>query len=140
MKELSKKLEDVVQASGYQCIRVKDYYDFSQKLRCMGGTYKGFVITEEPERFCMLYIDSLEMDKEATVKSMKLQQYTIKLTPEDQVYLHNTPQEYIKKFTDYTTLGFYLRASKEYEKFYEEKEEYENQSFFTKLINLFKKS
>ena len=45
MKELLKKLEDVVQESGHQCIRIKDYYDFSQKLNCMGGYYKGFVMT-----------------------------------------------------------------------------------------------
>ena len=29
MKELLKKLEDVIQENGYQCIRIKDYYDFS---------------------------------------------------------------------------------------------------------------
>lgn len=140
MKELLKKLEDVVQESGYQCIRVKDYYDFSQKLVCMGGSYKGFVITEEANRMCMLYIDSLEMEVEAYKKSREFWQYKITVLPEDEVYISNTPEEYFKKFTDYKTLGFYLRATKEYNKFYDEKEELENQSFFTKLKNLFKRN
>ena len=137
MKELFKKLEDVIQESGYQCIRIKDYYDFSQKLNCMGGEYKGFVMTEELDKFCMLYIDTVEMAKEAYKKSFELSKFKISISPENKVYASNMPQEYIRKFTDYTTLGFYLRASKEYNKFYLEKEEQENRSFFSRLKDVF---
>ncbi len=138
MKELFIKLEDVIQESGYQCIRIKDYYDFTQKINCMGGEYKGFVMVEEPERFCMLYIDTVEMAKEAERKSLDLSRLMMTISPENRVYLSNMPQEYIKKYTDYTTLGFYLRAKKEYDKFYYEKEK--NSSFFAKLKGLFKNS
>lgn len=137
MKELLKKLEDVIQESGYQCIRIKDYYDFSQKLNCMGGEYKGFVMTEELNKFCMLYIDTVEMSKEAEKKSFELSRYKISISPENKVFLSNMPQEYIRKFTDYTTLGFYLKASKEFEKFYSEKEELENRSFLARLKDVF---
>ena len=116
MKELLKKLEDVVQESGYQCIRIKDYYDFSQKLNCMGGEYKGFVMTDEPEKFCMLYIDTVEMEKEADRKYNEISRLKINISPENKVYVSNMPQEYVKKITDYTTLGFYLRATKEYQR------------------------
>lgn len=136
MKELFKRLEDVIQESGYQCIRIKDYYDFSQKLNCMGGVYKGFVMTEEINNFCMLYIDTLQMEKEAEEKSIKLSQLRGTISPENKVYLSNMPQEYIKKYTDYTTLGFYLRATKEYNRFYYEKDK--KKSFLTKLKELFK--
>lgn len=136
MKELFKRLEDVVQESGHQCIRIKDYYDFSQKLICMGGVYKGFVMTEELNNFCMLYIDTLQMEKEADEKSRKLSQLRGTISPENKVYLSNMPQEYVKKYTDYTTLGFYLRATKEYNRFYYEKEQ--KKSFITKLKELFK--
>ena len=138
MKELLKKLEDVIQESGHQCIRIKDYYDFSQKLNCMGGYYKGFVMTEELDRFCMLYIDTVEMEKVAEKRSYEISQCRINITPENKVYVSNMPQEYVKKFTDYTTLGFYLRATKEFNKYFEEKEERENESIFSKLKKLFK--
>ena len=135
MKELLKKLEDVIQESGYQCIRIKDYYDFSQKLNCMGGEYKGFVMTEEPEKLCMLYIDTVEMEKEADRKYSEISRLKINISPENKVYVSNSPQEYVRKFTDYTTLGFYLRATKEYNEFYYEK----NKSLFRRIMEIFKK-
>lgn len=139
MKELLKKLEDVVQESGYQCIRIKDYYDFSQKLNCMGGEYKGFVMTDEPEKLCMLYIDTVEMEKEADKKYNEISRLKINISPENKVYVSNMPQEYVKKITDYTTLGFYLRATKEFNRFYYEKEAKENRSIFSKIKDIFKK-
>ena len=59
------------------------------------------------------------------------------ISPENRVYLSNMPQEYVKKFTDYTTLKFYLRASKEFNKFYYEKEK--NKSIIEKLKEWFRK-
>lgn len=135
MKELLKKLEDVIQENGYQCIRIKDYYDFSQKLNCMGWEYKGFVMTEEPEKLCMLYIDTVEMEKEADRKYSEISRLKINISPENKVYVSNSPQEYVRKFTDYTTLGFYLRATKEYNEFYYEK----NKSLFRRIMEIFKK-
>ena len=137
MKELLKKLEDLIQESGYQCIRIKDYYDFSQKLNCMGGEYKGFVMTEELNRFCMLYIDTKEMEKEADKKHLEMSRYKINISPENKVYVSNMPQEYIRKFTDYTTLGFYLRASREFNKLEYEREKLAKRSFFKRLKEIF---
>ena len=138
MKELLKKLEDVIQESGYQCIRIKDYYDFAQKLNCMGGYYKGFVMTEEPEdKFCMLYIDTVEMGKEAEKRSFDFSRHMMTISPENRIYLSNMPEEYIRKYTDYTTLGFYLRATKEYNKFYYEKKEKDNESILKRLKKMF---
>ena len=139
MKELMTQMEETIQKNGYQCIRIKDYYDFSQKLNCMGGEYKGFVMTEEPDRLCILYIDTIEMLKEAEKKSIEFSQIMETMSYENRIFLSNMPEEYIKKYNDYRTLGFYLRAKKEYDRFYEEKEMYENKSFFTKLKELFKK-
>ncbi len=137
MEKLFKKLETVIQESGYQCIRIKDYYDFSQKLNCMGGDYKGFVMTEEIENFCILYIDTQKMENEAHEKWVKFSKFMGTISPENRVYLSNMPQEYVKKFTDYTTLKFYLRASKEFNKFYYEKEK--NKSIIEKLKEWFRK-
>ena len=139
MKELLKNLEDVVQESGHQCIRVKDYYDFSQKLKCMGGSYKGFIMTEELDTFCLLYIDTIKMEIEADQKQRRFIKSTMNISPENRVLIMNSSGEYVKEFTKLTTFKFYMRAFKEYEKYEYEIEQERNASFFTRLKNLFKK-
>ena len=77
------------------------------------------------------------MAKEAERKWLDFSRCMINISPENKVYLSNMPQEYIRKYTDYTTLGFYLRASKEFNEFYYRKEQ-DNKSFFKWLRKCFK--
>ena len=139
MKELLKKLENVIKESGHPCMRIKDYYDFHQKVRGMEDGYKGFIMTEEGEDFCMLYVDTIKMSIEAERKREKFVKQTMLISPDDKVYLKNSPEEYVKEFTKLTTFKFYLRASKMIDEYEKEMDAERYASFFTRLKKLFKR-
>ncbi len=139
MEELLKKLENVVKESGYPCMRIKDYYDFLQKVRGMKNGYKGFIMTEEPENFSMLYVDTIKMIIEAEEKQRKFVQHTMVISPENKVYLMNSPEEYVKEFTKLTTFKFYMRADKIIKEHQEEMEKERTASFLTRLKKVFKR-
>ena len=97
MKELINTIGENIQAHGYQCIKVKDYEDFNVKLNCMGGSYKGFIMTEHFENFCLFFIDTEKMNNEAYARYNGLPQYRFRMTPEAKQYTDSLPETFARK-------------------------------------------
>ena len=93
MKELLKTFNDSIQTSGHQCMTVSSIEDFCEKLHNLGGKYKGFVMTEELEGFCMLYIDTEEMLRIQNTIERKLSDIRFRIDPIDKLMLSITPEE-----------------------------------------------
>ena len=92
MDKLIQKLEEEIQSHGYQCIRIKDVTDYCTKLNCMGGTYKGFLMTEELENFCLFYIDTEKMEKEAFMKQTQRPRYRFRTSESTAEYVNSLPE------------------------------------------------
>lgn len=133
MKELISIIGENIQAQGYQCIKVKDYEDFNVKLNCMGGSYKGFIMTEHFENFCLFFIDTEKMNNEAFAQYNSLPRYRFRMTPEAKQYTDSLPETFARKCIE----GDYQR---EYMSRYEESlNEEEKPSIISKIKNIFKK-
>lgn len=129
MENLLKKLEEEIQLHGHQCIRIKDVADYRTKLNCMGGTYKGFLMTEELGNFCLFYIDTEKMEKEACLRQKELPRYRFRTSESNAEYVNSLPET----FVDRCTSGYYQEY---YHDEYKDTQQKEN--LITRLKKLFK--
>lgn len=103
MEELLKTFKECMQNHGHKCMTVSSVEDFCEKLHNMGGKYKGFVMTDKLEGFCMLYIDTEEMMRIKNSIESKLTDIRLRIDPIDKLMLSITPEEYVKRFISGTT-------------------------------------
>lgn len=98
MKELLGIFEESVQSRGHQCITVSSIEDFYNKLHCMGGSYKGFIMSDKLDSFCMLYVDTEKMrNSDFIVRGMhELRRYNLSST--DRIFLSRQPEQYVVRF------------------------------------------
>ena len=132
MNKLIQKLEEEIQSHGYQCINIKDVADYRTKLDCMGGSYKGFLMTEELNNFCLFYIDTEKMEKEAFAKQNKLPQYRFRTSESSAEYVNSLPETFVERCTS----GYYQECY--HNEYTEAREEANKGNILTRLKNLFK--
>ena len=110
MKDLLNVFKNESHKKGFQCIVVSSYDDLCTKLDCMGGSYKGFVMSDKLEGFCMFYIDTDRMREEVEEWRMKLDKIRLRCNPEEKAYVAHQPEEYAKRFIDGNNLYSFLDA------------------------------
>ena len=132
MNKLIQKLEEEIQSHGYQCIKIKDVADYRTKLDCMGGAYKGFLMTEELGNFCLFYIDTEKMENEAFAKQTKLPQYRFRTSESSAEYVNSLPETFVERCIS----GYYQECY--HNEYISACKKAEKGNILTKLKNLFK--
>ena len=114
MKKLLEKFGESINSGGHQFITVSSIEDFYDKLYKMGGKYKGFIVTEKLEGFCMLYIDTEEMRRIQEAVECKLQRYRFRTDPIERLKDSFDAKMYVERFisgyTAYSLLDTYYHG------------------------------
>ena len=109
MEKLFDIIEDGIQEQGFQCIRMKDFEDFCKKLDCMGGSYKGFIMYDSLDDFCLMYVDTEKMRKKAYERSVSMQKgLNICMSRSDIEFINAVPERYVYNMIKGRMKDFYL--------------------------------
>ena len=113
MKALISNFKASIQANGHQCIEVKDYEDFCTKLNCMGGSYKGFVMTTQLDNFCLFYIDTEIMRAKAYAEFNTLPDIRFTMSPEARKFAEAQPESFARKCINGQQMFEYMKTYEE---------------------------